>query len=207
MHRRPLFAALAAVTFVVQGWAVADELADRTLIASLQKGGYVLYLRHPQTDPNQADTDPLNLDNVRAQRQLTPAGEAQARRLGEVVRALKLPLGRVIASKYQRARETARLAGFTAEISLDVSEPQNVPPVEGRRRAAVLRSLLSTPPAPGTNVLIVSHRPNLQDAAGKDFGDLGEGELVVFEPLGAEGFRTIARVSADTWSGWTAGKR
>ncbi|WP_269446151.1 hypothetical protein [Gloeobacter violaceus] len=38
----------------------------------------MLYMRHPQTDPNQADTDTANLANIKAQRQLTPEGQAQA---------------------------------------------------------------------------------------------------------------------------------
>jgi hypothetical protein len=45
--------------------------------------------------------------------------------------------------------------------------------------------------------------PNLQDAAGKEFGDVGEGDVVVFQPLGDEKFKFIARVAPPAkWSEW-----
>jgi hypothetical protein len=63
--------------------------------------------------------------------------------------------------------------------------------------------LLSTPPAEGKNLVIVSHKPNLQDAAGKEFGDLGEGEVVVFKPLGEGKFKIVARVAPPSkWTEW-----
>ncbi|BAC88933.1 gll0992 [Gloeobacter violaceus PCC 7421] len=178
---------------------------DKAIVLSLQKGGYVLFWRHPKTDPAQADTDTLNLDNIKAQRQLTAEGRSQAKATGESMRALSIPIGKVISSKYSRATEAAQLAGFAnAELSLDVSEPQNVPPLEARRRAAELRKLLATKPAAGTNTLIVGHRPNLQDVAGKEFADVAEGEIVVFEPAGGQDFKPVARIPFESWAQWSA---
>ena len=64
------------------------------------------------------------------------------------------------------------------------------------------RERLATPPAEGKNVVIVGHKPNLQEAAGKEFGDLAEGEVVVFKPLGDGKFKAVARVTPETWSKW-----
>jgi hypothetical protein len=78
-----------------------------------------------------------------------------------------------------------------------------VSPRENQRRAKALRQLLSTPPAEGKNIIIVSHKPNLGDAAGKEFGDLSEAEVVVFQPLRDGKFRVVARVAPpETWSQW-----
>jgi hypothetical protein len=86
---------------------------------------------------------------------------------------------------------------------LDVSEGGLVvSPRENQRRAKALRELLATSPAEGKNTVIVSHKPNLQDAAGKEFGDLAEAEVAVFKPLGEGKFKLISRVAADTWSKW-----
>jgi phosphohistidine phosphatase SixA len=172
------------------------------LLADLRKGGYVLFMRHPATDPDQADTDPLHLDNVKAQRQLSDEGRRQAKALGEALRALKIPVGAVIASKFYRAQEAAKLLDVgEVTTSLDVSEGGLVvSPRENQRRAKALRELLATAPAEGKNTVIVSHKPNLQDAAGKEFGDLAEGEVVVFKPLGEGKFKLISRVAPDTWS-------
>jgi len=78
-----------------------------------------------------------------------------------------------------------------------------VSPRENEQRAKALRELLSTAPVEGKNLVIVSHKPNLQDAVGKDFGDLGEAEVVVFKPLGNGKFKTVARVAPpETWTRW-----
>ena len=174
------------------------------LLADLRKGGYVLFLRHPATDPDQADTDPLHLDNVKAQRQLSDEGRRQAKAVGAAFRALRIPVGTVIASKFYRAREAAKLLDIgEVTTSLDVSEGGLVvSPRENQRRAKALRELLATSPAEGKNTVIVSHKPNLQDAAGKEFGDLAEAEVAVFKPLGEGKFKLISRVAADTWSKW-----
>src|SRR5438067_13704915 len=99
------------VALTAAGVTYAEPPPPAELVPELRKGGYVLFVRHPQTNPDQADTDPLNLDNVKAQRQLSDEGRQQARALGEAFRALKIPVGKVVASKFYRAREAAELLG------------------------------------------------------------------------------------------------
>jgi phosphohistidine phosphatase SixA len=183
---------------------VATAEPPRDLLPELKKGGYVLFIRHPRTDPDQADTDPLNLDNIKAQRQLSDDGRKQARALGESFRALEIPVDKVISSKFYRAQEAAKLLAVgEVTTSVDVSEGGLVVSTrENQRRAKALRRLLSTPPAQGKNLVVVSHKPNLQDAAGKEFGDLDECEVVVFRPLGNEKFKAVARVGSEAWSQW-----
>src|SRR5437868_11409906 len=177
---------------------VYAEPSPTELVPELQKGGYVLFIRHPKTNPDQADTDPLHLDNIKAQRQLSDEGRKQATALGEAFRALKLPVDKVISSKFYRAQEAAKLLDLgDVTPSVDVTEGGLVvSPRENERRAKALRELLSTAPADGKNVVIVSHKPNLQDAAGKDFGDLREAEVVIFQPLGKGKFKAVARVAS-----------
>jgi phosphohistidine phosphatase SixA len=186
------------------GVVCADPPSPAELLPELRKGGYVLFVRHTKTDPDQADTDPLHLDNIKAQRQLTDEGRKQAKALGEAFRALKIPVGKVISSKFYRAQEAAKLLDVgEVTASIDVTEGGLVvSPRENERRAKALRELLATAPAEGKVVVIVSHKPNLQDAAGKEFGDLAEGEVVVFKPLGDGKFKTVARVTPETWSKW-----
>src|SRR5437667_11976157 len=187
------------------GVAYADPPSPAELLPELRKGGYVLFIRHPKTNPDQADTDPLHLDNIRAQRQLSDEGRKQAQALGGAFRALKLPIDKVISSKFYRAQEAAKLLDI-AEVttSVDVTEGGLVvSPRENERRAKALRELLSAAPAEGKNLVIVSHKPNLQDTAGKEFGDLSEGEVVAFKPLGDGKFKVVARVAPpETWSKW-----
>jgi len=201
MRKRFVF----VIALITAGVVYAEPPAPAELLPELRKGGYVLFIRHPKTNPDQADTDPLNLDNVKAQRQLSDEGRKQAKALGEAFRALKVPVDKVISSKFYRAQEAAKLLDVgEVSSSLDVTEGGLVvSPNENQRRAKALRQLLATAPAKGKNLVIVSHKPNLQDAAGKEFGDLAEAEVAVFQPLGDGKFRVVARVAApETWTQW-----
>ena len=85
--------------------------------------------------------------------------------------------------------------------SLDITEPVNVSPREGKRRTAELKKLLGTLQLEGENSIIISHRPNLQDAVGKEVGDLAEGEAVIFKPI-VKGFEMVGRVKSEKWTEW-----
>src|SRR5438105_14298250 len=114
-----------AIVYLVAlaGVAAAQPPSPAELLPELRKRGYVLLVRHPQTNPDQADTDPLNFDNVKAQRQLSDEGRKQAKALGAAFRALSIPVEKVIASKFYRAQEAARLMDVgEVTTSVDVTE-------------------------------------------------------------------------------------
>ena len=117
------------------------------------------------------------------------------------MKKLGIPVGQVVTSQYFRAIETGRLLGFgEPQPTADVSEGgQVVTPIENNRRTAALRKLAATA-QPGTNVLVVSHKPNIVDAFGKDWFDIREAEISIFKPDGAGGYRLVARVQADEWA-------
>jgi phosphohistidine phosphatase SixA len=181
--------------------------AQAEWLAAVKSGGHVIVFRHGATHQDQADTDPLNITNVAAQRQLNDQGRALARAIGEAMHKLMIPVGEVRTSQFNRAVETGTLLGYgTVTPSADVSEGgQVVTPIENNRRTAALRKLAGTAPPAGVNVVIVSHKPNIMDAFGKDWFDVGEGEASVFKPDGAGGFRLVARVKAVDWGKLAAG--
>ncbi len=180
-----------------------SQAAEAGGLDDVRQGGYVLVTRHGATFSNQADTDPLNIKNVAAQRQLNDQGRALAKALGESMRALKIPVGSVVTSMFQRAVDTGTLLGFGDVTStFDVTEGGLVvTPDENARRAQALRKLAGTPPPAGTNVVIVTHKPNIMDAFGKDWFDIREGETSVFKPDGNGGYKPIVRIQAGEWSG------
>ncbi|MGA7520578.1 MAG: hypothetical protein WBW28_27005, partial [Pseudolabrys sp.] len=59
-----------------------------------------------------------------------------------------------------------------------------VTPIENNRRGAALRKIAGTMPSAGTNIIVVTHKPNILDAFGKDLFDVHEGEASVFKPDG-----------------------
>ena len=176
-------------------------------IDGLKQGGYVIVVRHGATYPDQADTDPLNHKNVAAQRQLNDDGRAKARAFGDALRKLQVPVAEVKTSFMNRAVETGTLIGLgTVTQTLDVTEGnQIVSPNENTRRAQALRKLAATHPPAGGNVIVVTHKPNILDAFGKDWFEVKEGEASVFKPDGT-GYKLIARVQMDEWSKFAAAK-
>ncbi len=181
--------------------AALPALAQPDWVTALRGGGYVIVMRHGATHQDQADTDPLNLANVAQQRQLNDVGRAKAKEIGAAMKKLGIPVGQVVSSQYFRAIETARLLGYgEPQPTADVSEGgQVVTPIENNRRTAALRKLAATA-VPGTNVIVVSHKPNIVDAFGKDWFDVREAEISIFKPDGAGGYRPVARVQADEWA-------
>ncbi|MEA2938374.1 MAG: hypothetical protein QOC56_1878 [Alphaproteobacteria bacterium] len=171
-------------------------------IAALRGGGHVIVIRHGATYPDQADTDPLNLDNIEKQRQLNDAGRGKAKEIGEAMRKLKIPVGAVHTSKLYRAIETGKLMfpELTPMPTMDLVETGQVStPIENNRRIAAIRKLAATVPPAGTNVVAVTHKPNVLDAFGKDWFDLAEGEASIFKPDG-NAYAFVVRVKADEWA-------
>jgi broad specificity phosphatase PhoE len=190
------------LSFVVLVPTILSRSAQADWLDDLRMGGYVIVLRHGATHSNQADTDPLNIKNVAAQRQLDDQGRAQARLIGESLRKLRIPVGGVVTSPFQRAVETAMLLGLgEVTATLDVAEGGLVvSPDENKRRASALRMLAAHPPPADNNVVVVTHKPNIMDAFGKEWFDVSEGEASVFEPDRMGGYKLIVRVKASEWS-------
>ena len=168
--------------------AYAQTVDMNALVAHMKQGGHVIVFRHGATHRDQADTDPLNHDNV-------------AKQVGDSFRKLGIPLGKVYTSRFNRAVETAKLVGGGDMItSIDITEGGLVvSPIENERRAEALRKLAATMPEPGKNTLIVSHKPNIMDAFGKDWFNVREGEASVFRPDGSGKAVLVARVQAIDW--------
>jgi len=171
-------------------------------IPAVRGGGHVIVLRHGATHSDQADTDPLNIQDVSKQRQLNDQGRALAKTIGDSMRKLNIPVGQVRTSMFFRAVETGRLLGFgEVQSTADITEGGLVvTPSENNRRAQAMRALAATVPPAATNVVLVSHKPNIMDAFGKDWFDIREGEASIFKPDGSGGYTLVARVQAGEWA-------
>jgi len=170
-------------------------------VSALKAGGYVIVMRHGATHQDQADTDPFNLANVDKQRQLNDAGRAKAREIGAAIKKLGIPIGQVVTSQYFRAIETGRLAFGEPQPTADVTEGgQVVSPNENARRMQALRAMAGRVPEAGTNTLIVTHKPNILDAFGKDWFEVREAETSIFKPDGSGGYALVGRVQIGQWA-------
>jgi phosphohistidine phosphatase SixA len=173
----------------------AHVLEGAALVRALRAGGLTLYFRHTATDFTQGDRAMTTHDECATQRNLSEAGRAQARAIGEAIRALQLPVGEVIASPFCRTMETGRLMFGRAEPSTVVRG------YEGTSSANAdygrLAALLASAPKAGTLRMITSHGNPFRAIAGPPH--LDEGEAAVLKPAGA-GFVVVARIRRNEWA-------
>jgi phosphohistidine phosphatase SixA len=157
------------LALVGTAWSQTSPPVDAVL-KLLGAGGYVIVFRHGATYADQADTDPLNLDDVAKQRQLNDTGRADAKVVGEVFKAAGFPIGKCYSSRFQRAVETARLiGGKEPQTTLDITEGGLVVSLnENNRRTEALRALVATPPDPGTSTLVITRLVRDQRGRGVD---------------------------------------
>jgi len=197
---RRTFGALAIFGALFAAAAPALAASDAEIAHALRAGGLVIVVRHGATFPDQADTDPLNFDNLAAQRNLNDKGKALAGEFGDALRRAGVPVGKVYTSKYNRAYETAVLDGFKEiEKTADLTEGGLVvSPNENNRRADAFRKMLTTRPGAGTDTVFITHYPNIIAALGKDWFDVKEGEASIFRSQDST-YTLVARVQMDEW--------
>lgn len=176
--------------------------ADPALIEALQRGGYNLYFRHEATDWSQHDSvnqenDWLSCDGSKI-RQLSVAGRERAKRTGEFIRGLNIPVSEVLASPYCRTMDTAGLLGLGAvQATNEVINLRVAEYFDGRPAVIqTARELLARRPTPGTNRVIVAHG-NVAREATPVYP--GEGEMVIFRPDGKGRFTFVGRIAPGQW--------
>lgn len=193
-----------AVMAVIARPVGAQDLAGAALIDALRGGGYTLYFRHAATDWSQSDRVAADGDWTSCapadMRQLSDAGRATARRLGVALRALEIPVAKVLSSEYCRAAETARLMALgPVRPTRDIMNLRAAAYVGGRDAAvARVRRQLAKPVPPGGNVVIVAHGNLMRAATGAYPGEAGSG-VFKSDPASELGFVLVAELAAGDW--------
>lgn len=193
MFRRMLLAA-APATALAQGFRFIET---PQALALLRGGGLNLYIRHAITDRSQVDTG--RRGDRAGQRNLSAAGEAQARALGAAFRRLNIPVAEVLTSEVFRALETAQLA-FGAERvrihpHLIADDYTSGSAAEDAR--IVVRELLSAPITGGNRALVGHIHPHgMMLGRGLAQAEFPEGCLSLCRPHGAR-FEHLGFVTAE----------
>jgi phosphohistidine phosphatase SixA len=156
-----------------------------------RRGGVVLLMRHARTGAG--GRGPMDLEDRRTQRLLTPEGERQATLIGRVLAAEGINTGEVRSSRFFRARDTARLAFGAYETwnVLDASDAPGGPTAAEREQN--LRALFAGIDGKG-NVVLVTHSPNIFRITGLG---VGEGWVLVLEPNGEGQVRVVGRLDIE----------
>ncbi len=177
-----------AIGMVSLGIAVASPgaaaepgvaVSGQTLLENLRKGGYVVYFRHTKTLPEHEHEAKMrregkwNLDDCTTQRNLSPAGLDEAQRQRDWVVKLGIPFGKVYSSRACRTHIHAQA------VTREMEFLEALTPLRSREKGLVVRRMLNTAPAPGTNTFLFAHGGILWNAT--DY-DSEESETFVFRP-------------------------
>ncbi|WP_237215506.1 histidine phosphatase family protein [Falsiroseomonas oryziterrae] len=171
----------------------AEQPDGAALVARLRQGGLVLFFRHADTRGMPCDRS-FRVGDRDGQRNISPDGIAQSRRIGQRLAELGIRTARpVLAGPVYRARDTAEHAFGAADVL--VTDSLLADDYSGPRLGWVLaehRRLFSEPVPRGTNRVLVGHRTPAIMVAGEPVGGRAfpEGGALVIEPRGAA-FRVL----------------
>ena len=181
---------LAGAALLAAPFARADDAA---VWARLRRGGNVLLMRHASTGPGLGDPPGYRLDDCSTQRNLSDAGRADARRIGERIAREKALIARVYTSPWCRCRETATLAFGKAEDWTPLSSIFDFPDRDAQYTEQVKRRIGGYASRhPGGNVVMVTHNVNI---AALTRLSVATGEIVVVRPDGCCGLKTAGRLA------------
>lgn len=194
--------ALALMAADVCAAAQHSALSVEALVQALRGGGYTMYFRHAATEWSQSDQvsragDWSSCDPARI-RQLSDEGRRAAQSVGEAIRALAIPIGRVLSSPYCRCKETAEQMRLGQVETTDDLMNLRVAAYFGGTDVIVERARrqLGTIPESGTNTVLVAHG-NLARAATSVYPDEGEGLIFQAQPDGR--FVFVGRLTPSRW--------
>ncbi len=183
-------ALLAAAWLLCAAAAPVAAHANETLWSLLKGGGQVVLMRHAVTTPGVGDPEGMVLSDCATQRNLSDAGRAHARQVGEAVRAHGVRVTQLLSSPWCRCLDTARLAfGKEPETSQALANLFGRGDTDGRQ-VAQLRTLVSRKPASG-NVVMVTHGATIFALTGVS---PAMGEMVVVTPQGGGKFSVAGRL-------------
>lgn len=204
MNRRAGLRSLFGLGLVMMtGFSVTDadaqSLSGAGLVSALRQGGYVLVMRHANSPGQPPDKAAADAENLRVERQLDAAGRDSARAMGEAVKALRIPMGDVLSSPTYRALQTVKLASLgTAKTVTELDEGAGGMQSNSEgARVTWLKAKVGEAPRAGTNIMIVTHAPNIKGSFGID---AAAGETIVFKPDGKGGALEVARIKIADWS-------
>jgi phosphohistidine phosphatase SixA len=161
-----------------------DSPEGRRLVERLRGGGLVLFFRHADTAGEPCDST-YRIGDRAGQRNLSPRGREQARRIGEVLQRERIPLGQILAGPVFRAADTAIEAFGTGVVT--ITDSLLADDYAGARLDWVLaehRRLFAEPVPAGSNRVLVGHRTPAIMVLGATVGGWAfpEGAAIVIQP-------------------------
>lgn len=173
----------------------ANPPDEQALWQQLRKGGYVLLIRHADA-PGTFDPPGFQLGECSTQRNLSEEGRSQSKRLGELIRAKKVPIAQVFSSEWCRCIDTATLAFGADKVKTwpAINSPRGGDDKQRQANLEAVRQRITQKSQASlkTNMALVTHMFNIQDITGEG---AAQGEIVVLRAQD-EQLRVVGRIAA-----------
>ena len=137
-------------------------------------------MRHASTDSTAGDRDTRRLEDCSTQRNLSPSGRDEARRIGSALKSRGIAVGDVGSSVWCRCRVTATLAFGMANRWLPLNSFFRNRD-RGPSRTGAVRELVGR--HRGGTLVLVTHQVNIAALTGLY---PAEGEMIVLTPRGGD---------------------
>ena len=152
---------------------------DADVWQSLKSGDAVILMRHAMA-PGTGDPFDFDLNDCSTQRNLSNEGRAQARLIGDVLRANGIEKASVLSSEWCRCTETAELLGFGQPVKESMLNSFYQDRSTANAQTSRLRSTISDWINSDKRVrILVTHQVNISALTGK-FASSGEMVFVTF---------------------------
>ena len=178
------------ITVLLASTALAAR-ADEALWTLLAKGGQVVLIRHGLTTAGVGDPPGYKLGDCASQRNLVEEGRREAAKLGEALRARKVPVAGLRSSPWCRTVETARIAFGTEPVVDDMLANLFEDASRRDQQVAAFRKLVANAPTNG-NLFLVTHGSTTAAFTGIN---QGTAEMVIVTPEGGERYRVAGRLA------------
>ena len=182
----------ALLLWLAQLVLTAPALADEAAVwAALREDGNVALMRHTDAPGPPGDPPGFRLDDCKTQRNLSAQGRADARAIGERLKAQRVTFAKVLSSPWCRCVDTAKLMGM-GSVQIEAAFSNIV--VLNDRVAELTeagRAVLTAWKGPGT-LLVVTHGANIAALTGGP--NPSSGEIVVVSVKAGGPLRELGRL-------------
>jgi len=139
---RTLIVLIGVMILNVNQVVFAETKSVEQLVAALQSGGHIIYMRHSITQHDLDKEITEVLGDCSSQRNLSAEGRALATMIGNEITQLAIPIGQVYSSPYCRTKETAQLTFKQFDVVSDLAFSFRKDEYESKRLGEQLRSMM-----------------------------------------------------------------
>ena len=195
----PLQVLFSILFLVIGSTGRAQNLEGAALVRALERGGYVVVMRHASSPSDPPAKDSADAENTRDERQLDEKGRTTATAMGKALHNLMIPVGEVLSSPTYRALETVKYAQLgTARAYPELGDNGKSMQGGSVEQSHWLQNKVTQFPS-RANTFIVTHNPNITAAFPQIGSPVADGEALVFGPDGNGGATVVARIKIEEW--------